>query len=83
SGAVNERVNRCQRNWLASMQGSVHRGRPFGLDADDLDFGALSADLRRDASKQSTATDGNEDCHRVLGHLFEQLNADRALARDR
>ncbi|CRH94405.1 Uncharacterised protein [Chlamydia trachomatis] len=51
SGAVNERVNRCQRHWLASMQGSVHRGRPFGLDADDLDFGALSADPCRDAGK--------------------------------
>ena len=61
----------------------MHRGRPFGLDADDLDFGALSADPRRDASKQSTATDGNEDCRRVFRHLFKQLNADRALARDR
>ena len=58
-----------------------HRRALRGLDADDLDLPPEAARRDRDARHQTAATDGDHD-HLDLGVVVEQLERERALARD-
>ena len=66
---------------MAGGERGVHRGRTLRLDADDADPGASLLDRRHDPRDQPSAADRHHD----RGHawqLVEDLQADRALARD-
>ena len=58
-----------------------HGGQLLRLDADDADFGVGLLERAGDAADESAAADGHDDGFE-LGHLFEEFEADGALAGD-
>ena len=74
-------VPRADAHQLAGVEALLHRRAGRGLDADDLDPRAQRLDRDRDAGDEPAASDRHQ--HRLqVGLLLEQLERDRALARD-
>ena len=82
-GAVDERVELRERHRLTRRHRRRHARGARGLHADHPDAGVRGAQPGRDARGQPTAADRHHDDVGRPAQLLDDLNADRALARDR
>ena len=79
--AVGDRGSVLHGGHSAAAVGDEHGGNGGRLHADDLHVGAHGLDRHGHAADESAAADGNDDLLHV-GHLVENLKADRALTGD-
>src|SRR5690606_16601822 len=79
--AVRDGVDALEARGRAVAQRERHACRALGLDTDDADRGPERLDGGRDAGDEAAAPDRHDDDVGV-GRVLEDLEADRALARD-